>query len=184
MEIKRTCKIHGEHTRWRVRDRVKEGRGTCYRCKICKKVAERKRIRRKREEDDYNLIAEHIGVDAAEEYKSNPKARLIHYLYRGKNFYVPRQEIESLGVNSTKYKFMRLGEKRALGFLKEPTCEQCGLNHHSRRFYEIHHKIPKTFGGTNDETNLIILCPNCHKQAHLDLENGKGNPFSYIKITS
>ena len=31
---------------------------------------------------------------------------------------------------------------------------------------EIHHIFPVKDGGTNDYDNLILLCPNCHKEAH------------------
>lgn len=31
---------------------------------------------------------------------------------------------------------------------------------------DIHHIIPKREGGTNDMSNLIVICPNCHRMAH------------------
>ncbi len=31
---------------------------------------------------------------------------------------------------------------------------------------QMHHIKPVSEGGTNDEKNLILLCPNCHKMAH------------------
>ena len=31
---------------------------------------------------------------------------------------------------------------------------------------QFHHIIPIAQGGTNDEENLILLCPNCHALAH------------------
>lgn len=31
---------------------------------------------------------------------------------------------------------------------------------------DIHHIIPRSKGGTDDHTNLTILCPNCHRVAH------------------
>lgn len=34
---------------------------------------------------------------------------------------------------------------------------------------EMHHIIPVSEGGTNDESNLVLLCPNCHKLAHTGL---------------
>ena len=30
----------------------------------------------------------------------------------------------------------------------------------------MHHIKSVADGGTNDETNLVLLCPNCHKMAH------------------
>lgn len=32
---------------------------------------------------------------------------------------------------------------------------------------DIHHIVPRSKGGTNDHTNLTILCPNCHRLAHI-----------------
>lgn len=41
---------------------------------------------------------------------------------------------------------------------KRRTFYLCGL--------EIHHIIPCAQGGTNDISNLTLLCPTCHKKAH------------------
>lgn len=34
---------------------------------------------------------------------------------------------------------------------------------------EMHHIIPVSEGGTDDCSNLVLLCPNCHKMAHVGL---------------
>ena len=34
---------------------------------------------------------------------------------------------------------------------------------------EIHHITPVCEGGSEDQDNLILLCPNCHKMAHYGL---------------
>lgn len=44
------------------------------------------------------------------------------------------------------------------------TCQKCG----SKRKLECHHKIPVVNGGTNELSNLITLCHDCHKKAHPD----------------
>lgn len=31
---------------------------------------------------------------------------------------------------------------------------------------EVHHLIPRFFGGTNEVTNLIAICSNCHNKIH------------------
>jgi len=36
----------------------------------------------------------------------------------------------------------------------------------SARFLSVHHKVPRTAGGTNDPDNLITLCGNCHRAVH------------------
>lgn len=42
-------------------------------------------------------------------------------------------------------------------------CSMCGWN---KTTLDIHHIIPKAKGGSNEHTNLIALCPNCHRLAH------------------
>lgn len=42
-------------------------------------------------------------------------------------------------------------------------CEKCGWK---KSNCDVHHIIPKKDGGTNDEDNLIVLCPNCHRVEH------------------
>ena len=42
-------------------------------------------------------------------------------------------------------------------------CSICGWKESS---LDIHHIIPKKEGGTNDNENLIMLCPNCHRIVH------------------
>lgn len=43
------------------------------------------------------------------------------------------------------------------------SCFKCGWNEAS---CDVHHIVPRSKGGTNDHTNLTILCPNCHRVAH------------------
>lgn len=42
-------------------------------------------------------------------------------------------------------------------------CALCGWNNAT---CDIHHIIPKRKGGSNDNCNLIIVCPNCHRELH------------------
>ena len=42
-------------------------------------------------------------------------------------------------------------------------CSNCGWNEAS---CDIHHIVPRSKGGTDDHTNLTVLCPNCHRLAH------------------
>ena len=42
-------------------------------------------------------------------------------------------------------------------------CALCGWNEAS---CDIHHIIPKKYGGTDSHDNLIIVCPNCHRKIH------------------
>lgn len=43
------------------------------------------------------------------------------------------------------------------------TCQKCGKKHTR---LEVHHIIFKSQGGSNDETNLITLCEDCHRGVH------------------
>ncbi len=44
-------------------------------------------------------------------------------------------------------------------------CERCQENNYA--ILQIHHKIERYKGGTDDVTNLELLCPNCHASHHL-----------------
>ena len=42
-------------------------------------------------------------------------------------------------------------------------CSNCGWD---KTTCDVHHIVPRKDGGTNENTNLTILCPNCHRMAH------------------
>lgn len=42
----------------------------------------------------------------------------------------------------------------------ESSCGKCGCKNN----LQLHHIIPITLGGSNDDANLIILCNNCHQK--------------------
>ncbi|MBT4292261.1 HNH endonuclease, partial [bacterium] len=44
------------------------------------------------------------------------------------------------------------------------TCKGNGCS--SKRYLEVHHKVPRSAGGSNDESNLITLCSACHSLVH------------------
>lgn len=47
------------------------------------------------------------------------------------------------------------------------TCQRCGFKSSSNRsLLEIHHIISLKDGGTDDLSNILLLCPNCHKFTH------------------
>ncbi|MEN8007195.1 MAG: HNH endonuclease [Candidatus Krumholzibacteriota bacterium] len=39
------------------------------------------------------------------------------------------------------------------------------------RFLEVHHKVPRSGGGSNSRENLVTLCGSCHRLWH---EQGAG----------
>ncbi|WP_147587295.1 HNH endonuclease [Halorubrum lipolyticum] len=44
------------------------------------------------------------------------------------------------------------------------TCLRCGLG--DERELEVHHILPVSQGGTNEDSNLATLCSHCHEAAH------------------
>lgn len=55
------------------------------------------------------------------------------------------------------------------------TCEACDWSHpmpEATKVMHVHHVVPISRGGDNEETNLILLCPNCHAVAHLLMDRG------------
>ena len=45
-------------------------------------------------------------------------------------------------------------------------CSNCGFD---KVHGDVHHIISKKNGGTDKNTNLVYLCPNCHRMAHNNL---------------
>jgi ATP-dependent DNA helicase RecQ len=51
------------------------------------------------------------------------------------------------------------------------TCRECGSGA-DRQNLDIHHLMPRAFGGTDDPANLITLCDGCHAAYHPTLQVG------------
>ncbi len=51
-------------------------------------------------------------------------------------------------------------------------CAVCGF--HAGRILRLHHIHPVAKGGTNDNWNLILLCPNCHDSIHEMARRSRG----------
>jgi len=69
--------------------------------------------------------------------------------------------------NRNKYVNLKATKKRLIA-LRGGKCEECaysvvpGILH-------VHHKIPRAKGGTNELSNLQLLCPNCHAIKHFNV---------------
>ena len=50
-----------------------------------------------------------------------------------------------------------------------PLCEMCARDGRLTPVEEVHHILPVTKGGTNDESNLMSLCRSCHNKVHREL---------------
>ena len=44
------------------------------------------------------------------------------------------------------------------------TCQGQGCS--SKRYLEVHHKVPRAMGGNNNAENLVTLCSACHRLVH------------------
>ena len=49
---------------------------------------------------------------------------------------------------------------------KHPLCEQCLKEGRYVAVEEVHHIVPLSEGGSNDESNLMSLCRSCHEKIH------------------
>lgn len=54
--------------------------------------------------------------------------------------------------------------KEKLASINNGICEQCGNDNFN--ILQVHHKIERCNGGTDELNNLILLCPNCHMTHH------------------
>lgn len=50
-------------------------------------------------------------------------------------------------------------------------CEVCGYN--IVACLQTHHIIPKARKGTDDLSNVLLVCPNCHSEIHHNIEIGR-----------
>lgn len=49
------------------------------------------------------------------------------------------------------------------------SCQLCGYDKHD--ILNIHHIVERKNGGTDDESNLMLICPNCHSEIHKGFRN-------------
>lgn len=56
-------------------------------------------------------------------------------------------------------------EEKGYNPLTHQRCEMCGQII-SIEAIEVHHKKPKSEGGSDKEHNLMRICTNCHKKIH------------------
>lgn len=61
------------------------------------------------------------------------------------------------------------GKCAICGWQASPCLIKTGKTIHWSYGNEIHHIKPVADGGTNDHDNMILLCPNHHKMAHMGL---------------
>lgn len=48
-------------------------------------------------------------------------------------------------------------------------CDECGLSFGPESAFDClegHHIIQRSLGGTDDDTNIVLLCSRCHRRIH------------------
>lgn len=68
---------------------------------------------------------------------------------------------------------IRIGQKLRVDILARDnyTCQMCGIGRKNNAILEVDHIYPVSKGGTNDPSNLQVLCRDCN--------GGKGNRTSF-----
>ena len=80
-------------------------------------------------------------------------------------FSIDRQYNRYLRDPDTNKRYGRAWKKlRARFLLLHPLCEQCKCEGRLTAAEEVHHILPLSNGGTNDEDNLMALCKSCHSR--------------------
>jgi len=75
------------------------------------------------------------------------------------------EKIEAL-VKESKKRTLTTAQKRELERTVGWKCELCGKKLTVKP--DIHHITPKAEGGSDKDSNLIVLCPNCHRLVHTE----------------
>lgn len=70
--------------------------------------------------------------------------------------------------NDKSFKFRKLKSKL---LETQNKCNRCTFDF--IEILEVHHKIERCNGGTDNIDNLELLCPNCHSIHHYNLKNGR-----------
>lgn len=79
--------------------------------------------------------------------------------------YFNKEDIIRISRINLNYKFgvrRRVLLKNFKNYNSELTCPSCLETFENAGRYEFHHKLPVFYGGETSETNLIILCKECH----------------------
>lgn len=75
-----------------------------------------------------------------------------------------RMGIRYLGENKRNNYVQGWLLKEKLAAQRGGVCETCG--HDNYNILQVHHRVPKAEGGTDALSNLMLLCPNCHREIH------------------
>lgn len=67
---------------------------------------------------------------------------------------------------------------RTLWYIQEGVCPVCEQKITKETWWNIHHVLPRSLGGTELLSNLKLLHPNCHRQVH---SRGHGELLAPVK---
>ncbi len=76
-----------------------------------------------------------------------------------------RAGIKYTGLNASNRATLSAGLKNSIARKRGGLCERCGEKNYA--ILQIHHKHERHRGGTDNLSNLELLCPNCHATHHL-----------------
>ena len=80
-----------------------------------------------------------------------------------------RRQVEQMILSRSQAVVNRVWERNFRDNNNIGRCEACGFRHAERRMFDVHHLNPIAVGGARRtrETDLAVLCPRCHRWAHL-----------------
>lgn len=118
----------------------------------------------------FNLPEELKPPEESEKYEKvkNPWARTSY----GKSEYYWRK-IPDSRKDSSKTQSKQLSTKKRKKVLERDdfVCQNCG----AESSLEIHHIVPQMVGGSNELSNLVALCQECHRQVPHPHPDGKSD---------
>ncbi len=76
-----------------------------------------------------------------------------------------RKGISYTGENKNNKAYVGTALKKKLAKKRGGICEKCKMTNYT--ILQTHHKVERANGGTDNMSNLELLCPNCHMTHHL-----------------
>lgn len=114
--------------------------------------------------------AEENGLPLHEVYNKNMRLVLRYVeLNEAVQFYLQSKNKQS---KNEKRNFVKKNREKILEY-QGSECYVCKLDH--APMLEIHHILPLKDGGDNSLDNLVPLCPNCHRLAHISKDKNKNS---------
>lgn len=161
--IARDCLNHPDTSNWRFSD--KQNSWICQDCEAdARQVKHFKKV--------WLVNARRYGPDFADLYQTRMSEKDPSLTHRQFSIRILGNElIQRTGRNLTSGQITRIFTmNRVQG---NPAmhigwkCSVCLVEDKDFAFFDIHHKHPRADGGCDTESNLQVLCPNCHRRETL-----------------